>query len=59
MEKKYVNIILLINQSLHSNNIYFNFCCDCNNTNDYIICLFLNYQFKHLLSKDNLFYENY
>ena len=48
--KTFINIV-------HSNNIYFNFCCDCNNTNDYVICLFLNYQFKHLLSKDNLLYD--
>ena len=31
--KPFVNI-------LQSNNIYFNFCCDCNYTNNYVICLF-------------------
>ena len=53
--KTFINI-------LHPNNIYYiyiyniTFCYDCNNTNDYVICLFLNYQFKHL-SKDNLHYD--
>ena len=44
MEKKYANIIHSnIVNILHSNNIYFNFYYDCNNTNDYIICLLLIY----------------
>ena len=50
MEQKYANHLSIL-YSVHSNNIYFNFCCNCNNTNYCVICLFLKYQFKQLLSK--------